>query len=122
MSGTMLRSAPIAIGLLLASTTMSLATANCQTQGQSFRVEQSDRATYRSTMDGEGCRYVYPRFHKAVIMKQPENGILSQVGEFSFLYKPKPGFRGQDSYVIYICAFNYRGSGCSRLTYEATVQ
>ena len=101
---------------------MSLATANCQTQGQSFRVEQSDRATYRSIMDAGVCRYVYARFQKAVIMKQPENGTLSQIGEFSFLYKPKPGFKGQDSYVIYICAVNYRGSGCSRLTYEAIVQ
>ncbi len=118
----MLRSPPLALALLLASPTMSLATANCQTQGQAFRVEQSDRVAFRSTMDGEGCRYVYARFQKAVIMKPPENGILSQVGEFSFLYKPRPGFTGQDSYVIYICAINYRGSGCSRLTYEATVR
>lgn len=117
----MLRS-PLTIGLLLASTTASLATANCQTQGQGFRVEQSDKVTYRSIMNSDGCRYVYARFQKAVVMKQPENGTLSQIGEFSFLYKPKPGFRGQDSYVIYICAVNYRGSGCSRLTYEAIVQ
>lgn len=117
-----LRSAPLAIIPLLASTTMSLATANCQTQGQAFRVEQSDRVAFRSTMDGEGCRYVYARFQKAVIMKQPENGSLTQVGEFSFLYKPRPGFTGKDSYVIYICAVNYRGSGCSRLIYEAIVQ
>jgi len=119
---TMLRSAPVAIGLLVAGTGMSLATTNCQTQGQSFRVEQSDKVTYRSIMNSDGCRYVYARFQKAVIMKQPENGVLSQVGAFSFLYKPRPGFTGQDSYVIYICAINYRGSGCSRITYEATVE
>ena len=118
----MLRSALLVIGPLLASTTASLATANCQTQGPPFRVEQSDRATYRSTMNADGCRYVYARFQQAVVMKQPENGTLSQIGEFSFLYKPRPGFKGQDSYVIYICAINYRGSGCSRLTYEAIVQ
>lgn len=118
----MLRPPLIATGLLLACTGAASATANCQTQGQSFRVEQSDRITYRSVMNADGCRYVYARFNKAVIMKPPENGSLSQVGEFSFLYKPKPGFKGQDSYVIYICAVNYRGSGCSRLTYEAIVQ
>lgn len=118
----MLRSASLATSLLLASTTGSLATANCQTQGQGFRVEQSDKVTYRSIMNADGCRYVYARFQKAVIMKQPENGALTQIGEFSFLYKPRPGFTGQDSYLIYICAINYRGSGCSRLTYEAIVQ
>lgn len=116
------RSVPLAIGVLLAGTGASLATANCQTRGPPFRVEQSDKATYRSTMNADGCRYVYARFQKAVIMKQPDSGTLSQIGEFSFLYKPKPGFKGQDSYVIYICAINYRGSGCSRLTYEAIVQ
>lgn len=73
-------------------------------------------------MSANGCRYVYGRFQQAVVMKPPENGTLSQVGEFSFLYKPKPSFKEQDSYVIYICAINYRGSGCSRLTYEAIVQ
>ncbi|HEV2508561.1 Ig-like domain-containing protein [Bosea sp. (in: a-proteobacteria)] len=118
----MLRSSLLATGLLLASTGASLATADCQTRGPPFRVEQSDKATYRSIMNADGCRYVYARFQKAVIMQQPENGTLSQVGEFSFLYKPKAGFKGQDSYVIYICAINYRGSGCSRLTYEAIVQ
>lgn len=44
----MLRSVPLATGFLLASTTTTLATANCQTQGQSFRVEQSDGVTYEA--------------------------------------------------------------------------
>lgn len=55
-------------------------------------------------------------------MKPPANGTLTQIGEFSLFYKPKPGFSGKDSDVIHICAVNYRGSDCSRLTYEAVVQ
>lgn len=78
-------------------------------------------------MDSNGCKYVYRAggkltLQKAVIMKGPTNGTLTHIGEFSFLYKPKPGFTGKDSYVIYVCGTNSGGSGCSRLTYEAIVQ
>lgn len=118
----MTRSAVTAIFLLLVATNASLATSNCQTQGHLYRVDQSDRITYESAMDGKGCRYVFAAFQKAVIMKQPANGKLSQIGEYSFIYVPNPGFTGKDNYVIYLCGTNRRGSGCSRLSYNATVR
>lgn len=101
--------------------------ATCLTQGPSFSPPQNDRITYRATMNKAGCRHVYRStgsfvFEKAVAMKQPGHGTLEQTGEFSFSYKPNPGFLGKDTYVIYVCGRGAAGSGCSRITYEATIE
>ncbi len=113
--------------LLLVPVSASPTAAACRIRGYGFHVEQNDRATYEATMDSNGCRHVYGvsgflTIQKTVIMIRPANGTLSQTGEFSFFYKPKPGFSGKDSYVIYVCGTSRRGTGCSRLTYNAIVQ
>lgn len=113
--------------LLLVHASASLAVAACRIHGYGFHVEQNDRATYEATIDGNGCHHVYGvsgflTIQKTVIMNQPANGTLSRTGEFSFFYKPKPGFAGKDTYVIYVCGTSRRGTGCSRLTYNAIVQ
>ena len=113
--------------LLLVPASASLAEAACRTSGPNFFVNMNDSVTFQSTMDRKGCRHSYwadshLTFQKAVAMKQPAYGKLSQVGEFAFFYKPNPGYVGRDEYVIYICGSNRHGSGCSRLRYEATVK
>lgn len=113
--------------LVLVSTGSSIALAACRTQGHSFLPSQNDKVTYTTVMNAAGCRHTYRAngtfmFEKAVAMKSPKNGTLTQVGEFTFFYKPKPGFSGKDSYVIYVCGSGKGGAGCSRLTYEATVE
>lgn len=123
----MLRSAIGGALLVLFGADLSTVLAACRTQGSNFRPSQNDKVTYTVVMNAAGCRHTYRAngtfmFEKAVAMKPPANGSLTQVGEFSFLYKPRPGFLGKDSYVIYVCGSGNSGAGCSRITYEATVE
>lgn len=135
----MLRILGVGVVFLLVSTTYSMAQfhrENCHTQGPPFYFEENSKITLATEMDENGCRYGFAPinnnpfhsrntemvFEKAVIMKEPTNGNLSQSGEFSFFYKPNKGFRGKDSFVVYICGSSLRGSGCARLTYNATIR
>lgn len=123
----MLRAALGGALLVVTGADFSAVLAACRTQGPGIRPSLNDKVTYTAIMGRTGCRHFYYSsgnlmFQKAVAMKHPSNGTLTQVGEFSFLYKPKPGFSGKDSYVIYICGSSRAGSGCSRITYEATVE
>lgn len=107
---------------------------NCRTQGPVYYITQSSKIEFSTQIDENGCRYSYtsahenqtrtraPIFEKAVVMKEPSNGNLTQVGEFSFFYKPNKGFRGKDVFVIYLCGSSAGASGCARLTYNATVR
>lgn len=123
----MLRAAIGGALLVVTSADFSAVLAACRTQGSNFRPSQNDKVTYTVVMNAAGCRHNYRAngtfmFEKAVAMKSPANGTLTQVGEFSFFYKPKLGFLGKDSYVIYVCGSGNGGAGCSRITYDATVE
>lgn len=132
----MLRTSILVTALLAASPTITsaqLLKMNCQTQGPPFYLGTSTKTTYETVMDENGCRYSYSTgqnsggtkvLEKAVIARKPAHGELLQAGEFSFFYKPKKGFKGKDSFVVYLCGGgggSGRG-GCARLAYEATVQ
>lgn len=120
----------LAIGgafMVLASADFCAALAACRIQGPSFFPTQNDKPIYTVIVNKTGCSHRYNAsgrlmFEKAISMKQPTHGSLTQTGEFSFFYKPNQGFVGRDTYVIYICGSSLSGSGCSRLTYEATVR
>ena len=131
----MLRALVLGTAFLLASAGSALAQlqkVNCQTQGPQLYLDQNNRNDYQSSMDSNGCRYSFYSIgnngrislvlEKAVVMKQPENGELRQDGEFSFFYKPKPGFKGGDSFVIYVCGNDRNHAGCARLNYQATIR
>ncbi len=130
----MLRALVLGTALLLASAGSAraqLQKVNCQTQGEPFYLHQNSKVTHESVMDENGCRYSYisaqsdgrPRvFEKAVIAQAPKKGQLSQPGEFSFFYKPGNGFKGKDTFAVYICGTTMHGSGCSRITYNVTVR
>jgi hypothetical protein len=56
-------------------------------------------------------------------MRTPARGELTQVGEFSFFYRPKVGFKGKDSFTVYLCGTGkFGGTGCARLNYNVTVR
>ena len=108
--------------------------ASCRTQGPPYYISQNSKVELNSEMDENGCRYSYTSAHenmthirptifeKAVIMKDPQNGKITLVGEFSFFYKPNKGFKGKDVFIIYVCGTSASGSGCARLTYNAIVR
>ncbi len=126
----MLQTLFLATALLVASVTTShsqLLKINCQTHGPDIMYSQNSKNELQSTMDQNGCRYIYTTqrstFEKAVIIKDPANGKLSQVGEFSFFYKPRSGFKGKDNFTVYLCGTGRSGgSGCARINYNVTVQ
>jgi hypothetical protein len=130
----MLRTLISAASLLWLGTSPSVAQLqkeNCQTQGFNFQLYENSKVDYESYMDQNGCRYTFtssgydmtPRvIEKSVVMKSPQNGTLTQDGAFSFFYKPKPGFKGKDNFVIYVCGTHRNSAACARLNYNATIR
>jgi hypothetical protein len=114
--------------IAIAALTMSTAAfAECRVTGPKWYLHTNDRVTLKAEMDSQGCGHTYAvagtwRMDKLVVMKPPSNGQLRQIGEVTFYYIPKAGFRGTDNYVLYICGKDSWGSGCARLSYEAAVE
>jgi len=114
----------IAIAVLMISANAS---AECRVTGPKWYLHTNDRVTLKAEMDSQGCGHSYGvagtwRMDKLVVMKPPSNGQLRQIGEVTFYYIPRSGFRGTDNYVLYICGKDTWGSGCARLNYEAAVE
>ena len=129
----------LAVSVLLATVdaaSSQIQRENCKTSGPSFYFEQNSKISLDTEMDHNGCRYSFFSagsassthfraniiFEKAVTAKEPANGKLSQTGAYSFFYHPHKGFKGKDSFVIYVCGSSPSGSGCARLSYNATVK
>lgn len=78
--------------------------------------------------DNNGCGHSISRFvqgkelQKVVIMKQPSNGSLKQLGESAYYYIPRLNFKGKDNYVMYICGRERQGSGCARFNFLISVE
>jgi hypothetical protein len=56
------------------------------------------------------------------VTERPQNGSLTQSGQFTVVYRPKAGFRGQDSYAVRICGGHRSEAGCSTIRYQTTVR
>ncbi len=56
------------------------------------------------------------------IASQPAHGVLTQTGTLSVVYRPAPGFRGVDAYVIRYCGSDATRSGCATFNYTVQVQ
>ncbi|HEV7335402.1 MULTISPECIES: hypothetical protein [Bosea] len=101
--------------------------AECRVTGPKWYLHTNDKVTLKAEMDSQGCGHSFGvagtwRMEKLVALKPPANGSLRQIGEVTYYYIPKLGFRGDDNYVIYICGKDTWGSGCARLNFEATVR
>jgi hypothetical protein len=56
------------------------------------------------------------------IVTPAKNGTARAVNQSTFAYKPKAGFKGQDSFVIAVDGSGQKGSGISNVTMTITVQ
>lgn len=100
--------------------------AECRTGSFRFFPAQNDSVTAYTTLSGS-CLHNFTTssslsFTSAEIVSRPSHGSLNQTGAFAFRYVPTKGYRGADSYAVKVCANARSGSGCSRITYQATVQ
>jgi len=123
----MLRGFPASAISIAALMISANASAECRVTGPKWYLHTNDRVTLKAEMDSQGCGHSYAvagtwRMDKLVVMKPPSNGQLRQIGEVTFYYIPKAGFKGTDNYVLYICGKDTWGSGCARLNYEAAVE
>ena len=106
----------------------SAAFAECSAAGADFDVARSDNVTYSlSITDRSTCRVTFETggmnvFSGASILTKPRAGALSQPGGFTFIYQPKGGATGQDSFSVKVCGRNIGGNGCSIVTYAVTVR
>jgi hypothetical protein len=93
-----------------------------------FHTDRSDSITVPETSIGGGeCVNSFvaqspASFTSASIAGNPSNGKLDQTGHYEFKYQPRAGFKGADKYTIQICGKGPTGSGCSRLTYQVSVE
>ncbi|WP_143079829.1 hypothetical protein [Bosea lupini] len=120
----------IALLLILVLTSLSKsATAKCHASGPiQWYMHSNDKIEMVVTTDQEGCGHSFSRMlngrelHRIVVMKQPSNGTLKQIGETTYYYIPKMNFLGKDNYVLYICGKELWGSGCARFNFAVTVE
>lgn len=95
--------------------------------GYPFFVDQNDTVTYVQTADAKGCGHNFRSggetiFTGASIIAPAKNGKFVQTGSFNFGYTPKAGFKGLDTYSVRLCGTNRRGSGCSTINYQTTIE
>ena len=103
------------------------AMAECSISPFRFFPSQNDSVSASVITDGASCSHRFSAggtlsFDKASIASRPAHGDLSQQGNFVFVYKPKKGHKGPDSYSIKVCGKSGSGSGCSVITFNASVQ
>jgi len=105
------------------------AAAKCHVSGPlQWYMHSNDKVEMVVTADQEGCGHSFSRMlngrelHRIVVMKQPSNGALKQIGETTYYYIPKRSFIGKDNYVLYICGKEIWGSGCARFNFAVTVE
>jgi hypothetical protein len=106
-------------------TTPSLAM--CHIDHGIFHVAWNDSITKRAVSDGV-CHDQYvasgrreTAFTSATLVSPPHNGTLTKTGPFAFVYRAKSGYKGQDVFTMKVCGTQAAGSGCSKITYDMTV-
>jgi hypothetical protein len=108
------------------TTTPTVNPACNRTGNTTFHPDKNEANTLNETSVGGGaCRHQYnehgARFTSLSVATHPKNGTVTQTGDRTFAYQPRAGFKGSDVYAIQICANTSKGSGCSTLTYQVTV-
>jgi hypothetical protein len=77
--------------------------------------------------DGTSCTHNFAegpgyKFTSVGIGLPPEHGALKKEGKNRFVYRPAAGFKGNDAYMMQICATKGAAKGCSSIAYLATVE
>ncbi len=104
------------------------ALAECQYPNFAYHPERNDGAVVDVKMAADGlCNHSFaegPGYHFTGISvtMQPKHGKLVR-SEHGYTYVPTKGFKGQDGYMIKVCASkDGGGQGCSGIGYVTTVQ
>lgn len=118
---------PAACGIFFAAAGfISQASAACDVKGEIFYLHKNDTSRNTAKTDLYGCDLHFIsagkiRFRSAAIVAKPKNGNLRKIAHLEFRYRPKPDFKGNDVFAVKVCGRTPKGSGCSILHYEATV-
>ncbi len=117
---------PAAFGIFAAGFA-SPASAACDVKGEIFYLHKNDTAKQTAKTDMNGCDLHFItagkiRFRSAAIIAKPKNGALRKIAHLEFRYRPKPGFKGDDTFSVKVCGKTPNGSGCSTLHYTATIE
>ncbi len=104
----------------------SPALADCDVNGEPFLMHKNDKSAHTIVTDGKGCDLNFStdaktKFRSATVVSGPKNGKLVKVEGLELAYHPKPGFKGQDGFVLKVCGSSPLGRGCSTLNYTTTV-
>ena len=80
----------------------TVANAKCTHPRVPWRYGQTVHSTWRTT-DGATCTMTNrfaDKIQKIEIERKPNHGMAGKDGPFGVAYKPKEGFKGEDSFVI----------------------
>jgi hypothetical protein len=118
---------PAAFAIVASAGFASQAAAHCEVTGDIFYLHKNDVSKHTAKTDVQGCDLHFItagkiRFRRAKIVTAPQNGNLRKIAHLEFRYRPKPGFKGTDTFALQLCGRTPKGSGCSILNYEATVE
>ena len=118
---------PTACGIFAAVGFVSQASATCDIKGEIFYLHKNDTSRHTTKTDLHGCDLHFIAagtitFRSAAIVAKPKNGDLRKIAHLEFRYRPKPGFKGNDAFAVKVCGKTPKGSGCSTLHYDATVE
>lgn len=99
----------------------------CSKEKQHFVIDYNEPVTVAETsVGGAPCLNAISPGKEHItsinISSQPGNGTATRTGELATTYRPRPGFKGSDTYSINICGESDTGSGCSVITYRVTVE
>ena len=86
-----------------------------------------DSQTQMPQMKADGCTHSFAVAARAnpveaSIVAKPAHGILDRVGATTFAYFPQAGYKGADSYEIRVCGAAGSGTGCTTVSFEATIR
>jgi hypothetical protein len=100
----------------------------CLRSGGSFKLTSPGPWVMTSVARaGQECRsyfrsYGQVIFKKLYLVSAPANGTVRLQSGGYYFYKPKPGFRGEDSFALRICGSQGGLDGCTDLSMKMTVQ
>jgi hypothetical protein len=103
----------------------------CRKKPVVYHPDRNDSVTIHVTIiGGAECSHTYKplpgstlQLTKASITSEPSHGEVGQSGPFIFTYRPNAGAKGSDRYKIDVCGTAPgKGSGCSHLTYQISLE
>ncbi len=121
-----IRITTMAILLIAPILTAGKAEAKCSNIGKSpYNPVSNDTVSRSVACDFKGGKVNFKpgagyAFTGTSVLREASHGSVKAFSH-GYTYKPKTGFKGQDSFSIRVCGSKGGQSGCSTLNYTATV-